>query len=107
MWDRWYARQLLFGIFLNTTYVFLCIHSQPKELYKVNVNVWSNNQCAAAYDHRIPGEIKDSMICAAAPGKDSCSVRNKTRNYYATTILLNEFFLSLSLYRVILVVLYF
>merc|ERR1712088_969580 len=47
--------------------------SQPKELYKVNVNVWSNNQCAAAYDHRIPGEIKDSMICAAAPGKDSCS----------------------------------
>jgi len=47
--------------------------SQPKELYKVDVNVWSNSQCAAAYDHRIPGEIKDSMICAAAPGKDSCS----------------------------------
>ena len=51
-------------------------------MYKVNVNVWSNNQCAAAYDHRIPGEIKDSMICAAAPGKDSCSVRNKTGNYF-------------------------
>ena len=67
---------------MNTTYVFLFLHSQPKELYKVNVNVWSNNQCAAAYDHRIPGEIKDSMICAAAPGKDSCSVRNKTRNYF-------------------------
>ena len=75
---------------MNTTYVFLFLHSQPKELYKVNVNVWSNNQCAAAYDHRIPGEIKDSMICAAAPGKDSCSVRNKTKVYAISCPLLDH-----------------
>ena len=47
---------------------------QPKELYEVDVRVWSNFQCAAAYNNRIPGKIVDTMICAASNGKDSCSV---------------------------------
>jgi len=46
---------------------------QPKELYEVDVRVWSNFQCAAAYNNRIPGKIVDTMICAASNGKDSCS----------------------------------
>lgn len=47
---------------------------QPATLHEVEVKVWTNAQCKAQYDHRIPGKIEDSMICAAEPNKDSCSV---------------------------------
>lgn len=50
--------------------------SQPHRLREVDVNVMSNNQCGSLYNSRIPGQIVSTMICAAGPNKDSCSVRN-------------------------------
>lgn len=47
--------------------------SQPAELQSVDVNVWENGQCSSSYGNQAPGGIIDSMICAASPGKDSCS----------------------------------
>ena len=47
---------------------------QPSQLYKVDVRVWSNSQCANTYNNRIPGRIEDNMLCAADNGRDSCSV---------------------------------
>ena len=47
---------------------------QPSQLYKVDVRVWSNKQCANTYNNRIPGRIEDNMLCAADNGRDSCSV---------------------------------
>ncbi|CAD5125955.1 DgyrCDS14138 [Dimorphilus gyrociliatus] len=38
------------------------------ELRYTNVQVWSNDECSGPY----PGSIDDSMICAAAPGRDTC-----------------------------------
>jgi len=46
---------------------------QPSQLYKVDVRVWSNKQCANTYNNRIPGRIEDNMLCAADNGRDSCS----------------------------------
>ena len=47
---------------------------QPSALREVEVKVWSNSDCGAKYNNRIPGRIMESMICAANPNKDSCSV---------------------------------
>jgi len=46
---------------------------QPSALREVEVKVWSNSDCGAKYNNRIPGRIMESMICAANPNKDSCS----------------------------------
>ena len=48
---------------------------QPSALHEVDVTVMSNAQCGNKYNSRIPGQIVDSMICAADYNKDSCSVR--------------------------------
>jgi hypothetical protein len=48
--------------------------SQPSELRSVEVDVWDNAQCSSSYGNQAPGGIIDSMICAAKPDKDSCSV---------------------------------
>ncbi|CAD5125956.1 DgyrCDS14139 [Dimorphilus gyrociliatus] len=42
--------------------------SVTDELRYTNVQVQSNDDCALSY----PGEIDESMICAAAPGRDTC-----------------------------------
>jgi len=46
---------------------------QPSALHEVDVTVMSNAQCGNKYNSRIPGQIVDSMICAADYNKDSCS----------------------------------
>merc|ERR1712241_11060 len=46
---------------------------QPSALHEVDVTVMSNAQCGNNYNSRIPGQIVDSMICAADYNKDSCS----------------------------------
>ena len=48
--------------------------SQPSELRAVEVDVWDNARCSSSYGSQAPGGIIDSMICAASPNKDSCSV---------------------------------
>lgn len=48
--------------------------SQPSELRAVEVEVWDNARCSSSYGNQAPGGIIDSMICAALPNKDSCSV---------------------------------
>ena len=50
---------------------------QPNELHEVDVRVWTNSRCASKYNHRIPGKIEPTMICAADDGKDSCGVSTK------------------------------
>jgi len=46
---------------------------QPGTLMKVNVNVWTNQQCRTSYGHHAPGGITEHMLCAASKDKDSCS----------------------------------
>ncbi len=56
--------------------------SQPASLREVDVNVWTNSDCASNYRGVIPGKIKEHMICAATCStlngqkvcRDSCSV---------------------------------
>ena len=46
----------------------------PPDLKAVEGEVWENSKCSSSYGYQAPGGIIDSMICAASPGKDSCSV---------------------------------
>jgi hypothetical protein len=48
---------------------------QPDVLQQVTVQIQSNAECTKNYGKDAPGGIVDHMICAAYPGKDSCSVR--------------------------------
>jgi hypothetical protein len=48
--------------------------TQPSDLKAVEVRVWDNSECSSSYGNQAPGGIIDSMICAASPDKDSCSV---------------------------------
>ena len=48
--------------------------SQPAELMKVDVNVWTNQRCKASYGKSAPGGITSHMLCAADTNRDSCSV---------------------------------
>ena len=50
---------------------------QPNGLQEVDLRVWTNSRCASKYNHRIPGKIEPTMICAADDGKDSCGVSTK------------------------------
>lgn len=45
-------------------------------LQQVTVQVQSNDECKRRYGKDAPGGIVDHMLCAAYPGKDSCSVTN-------------------------------
>ncbi len=47
---------------------------QPSVLQQVTVQIIANEVCKANYGSDAPGGIVDHMICAAYPGKDSCSV---------------------------------
>ena len=48
--------------------------SQPTALQQVTVQVITNERCKNNYGSDAPGGIVDHMLCAAYPGKDSCSV---------------------------------
>ena len=48
--------------------------SQASKLMQVTVSVQPNDVCKKNYGSNAPGGIIDTMLCAAAPGKDSCQV---------------------------------
>ena len=48
--------------------------SQPANLMKVDVNVWTNDKCDKSYGSSAPGGITSHMLCASDYKKDSCSV---------------------------------
>lgn len=45
---------------------------QPSTLYKVQLRVWSNQECQQKYGGAAPGGIVSSYLCAGQDGKDSC-----------------------------------
>jgi len=47
--------------------------SQPSNLMKVDVHVWTNERCKNSYGSSAPGGITNHMLCAADPNRDSCS----------------------------------
>ena len=48
--------------------------SQPANLMKVDVKVWTNERCDSSYGSSAPGGITSHMLCASDYQKDSCSV---------------------------------
>ena len=48
--------------------------SQPANLMKVDVKVWTNSRCDSSYGSSAPGGITSHMLCASDYKKDSCSV---------------------------------
>lgn len=55
---------------------FLIGGPQPAVLQKVNVPVWTNQECKFKYGAAAPGGIVDHFLCAGKAAKDSCSVSN-------------------------------
>ena len=55
--------------------------SQPSVLQQVTVRVQTNDECKKNYGGDAPGGIVDHFLCAANPGRDSCSVRYITHRY--------------------------
>ena len=56
---------------------------RPERLQDVKVSYVDNKKCQEDYS-RVGGRITENMLCAAAPGKDSCqgdSVRNSSSEY--------------------------
>lgn len=47
---------------------------QPAVLQKVNVPVWTNQECKFKYGAAAPGGIVDHFLCAGKAARDSCSV---------------------------------
>jgi len=47
--------------------------SQPSNLMKVEVNVWTNDRCKKSYGSSAPGGITSHMLCASDYKRDSCS----------------------------------
>jgi len=47
--------------------------SQPSNLMKVNVKVWTNQRCKESYGSSAPGGITKHMLCASEYNRDSCS----------------------------------
>lgn len=59
------------------------ISDSPDRLQDVKVSYITNEQCQNLYGFR--ADITDNMLCAAAPGKDSCqgdSVRSNSEQEY-------------------------
>lgn len=56
-------------------YDFIVGGGQPSVLQQVTVQIITNAKCKSSYGSDAPGGIVDHMLCAAYPGKDSCSVR--------------------------------
>ena len=48
--------------------------SQPNNLMKVDVKVWTNQRCKSSYGSSAPGGITSHMLCASEYQRDSCSV---------------------------------
>ena len=52
--------------------------SQPNNLMKVDVKVWTNQRCKSSYGSSAPGGITSHMLCASdnvnGLPRDSCSV---------------------------------
>ena len=48
--------------------------SQPSVLQQVTVRIQTNDECKKNYGNDAPGGIVDHFLCAANPGRDSCSV---------------------------------
>ena len=48
--------------------------SQPANMMKVDVKVWTNDNCDKSYGSSAPGGITSHMLCASDYQKDSCSV---------------------------------
>ncbi|VVC45767.1 Serine proteases, trypsin family, serine active site,Peptidase S1, PA clan,Serine proteases, trypsin [Cinara cedri] len=46
---------------------------QPAVLQKVNVPVWTNQECKFKYGSAAPGGIVDHFLCAGKAARDSCS----------------------------------
>ncbi|CAH0383608.1 unnamed protein product [Bemisia tabaci] len=46
---------------------------QPAILQKVNIPVWTNQECKEKYGPAAPGGIIDTMLCAGQTAQDSCS----------------------------------
>ena len=51
--------------------------SQPSNLMRVDVKVWSNERCRRSYGSSAPGGITKHMLCASDTNKDSCSVSRR------------------------------
>lgn len=51
---------------------------QPAVLQKVNVPVWTNEECKYKYGAAAPGGIVEHFLCAGQAARDSCSV-SRTR----------------------------
>jgi len=47
--------------------------SQPANLMKVDVKVWTNGRCKSSYGSSAPGGITSHMLCASDYNRDSCS----------------------------------
>jgi len=47
--------------------------SQPSVLQQVTVRIQTNDECKKNYGNDAPGGIVDHFLCAANPGRDSCS----------------------------------
>lgn len=58
---------------MNLYYLFIG-GPQPAVLQKVNVPVWTNQECKYKYGAAAPGGIVDHFLCAGKAAKDSCSV---------------------------------
>lgn len=55
----------------------VCLFSggpQPAVLQKVNVPVWTNQECKMKYGAAAPGGIVEHFLCAGKAARDSCSV---------------------------------
>lgn len=62
-------------IFNKNGFIFFLIGGpQPAVLQKVNVPVWTNQECKFKYGAAAPGGIVDHFLCAGKAAKDSCSV---------------------------------
>ena len=48
--------------------------SQPNNLRKVGVKVWTNQRCKSSYGRSAPGGITSHMLCAGNNISDSCEV---------------------------------
>lgn len=46
---------------------------QPNNLMKVDVKVWTNDECKRSYGSSAPGGITNHMLCASENNRDSCS----------------------------------
>ena len=49
---------------------------RAENLQKVSLTIKNQAECQKNFGAKAPGGIVDHMICAAAPGRDSCAVKH-------------------------------